>query len=265
MKSHYYIFLLFLALVPVSQAQNYLQPGSRWRINASGLSLLEPCYYNEQYVCEITGDSLISGQTYQKIIYHGLRTEGPTSPGPNNCAPPTTFSRLYALVRQNGLKLYIYNGSGEQLLYDFDLQVGDTLPLSFNNYDDQITVDSITTMQIGNEVRNVFHFTQQNQSFEINKIIEGVGHNWGFIGIMQPFEFNETSLECFAINDTAYYPSLGALCELNVGLSEQQELVLLNAYPNPTDATIVIETESLGQIHRLDLVDIYGNQYSFER
>ena len=266
MKQYFYIFLFLVAIVPVSRAQNYFQPGSQWRINATGLSMTGPCYFNEQYVCEITGDSIIAAQTYQKISYHGVHTEGPTSPDPNsNCASPYTFNRLYALVRQEGLKIYIYEGGQEQLLYDFDLQVGDSLPLSFNNYDDHIIVDSITTIQIGNEVRNVFHFTQQNQSFQINKIIEGVGHNFGFIGIMQPFEFFETSLECFAINDTAYYPSLGAPCELNVGLSEQKELVLLNAYPNPTDATIVIETGSLGQIHRLDLVDIYGNQYSFER
>jgi hypothetical protein len=265
MKLHFYLLLFLLVIVPVARAQNYFQPGSQWRINATGLSMSGPCYFNEQYVCEISGDSIIAAQTYHKIRCHGVHTEGPTSPDPNsNCASPSTFNRLYALVRQEGLKIYIYDGSEEQLLYDFDLQVGDTLPLSYNNYDNQIIIDSITTLQIGNEVRNVFHFTQQNQSDQINKIIEGVGHNWGFTGTMQPFEFFETSLECFAINDTAYYPSLGAPCELNVGLSEQPEIVLLNASPNPTDATIVIETGSLGQIHRLDLVDIYGNQCSFE-
>ncbi|OGS76724.1 MAG: hypothetical protein A3D31_17205 [Candidatus Fluviicola riflensis] len=214
----------------------------------------------EQYVCEIEGDSIIAAQTYQKIICHGLKTEGPTSPGPNNCEPPTTFNRLYALVRQDGLKLYIYDGSQEQLLYDFDLQVGDTLPLSFNNHDSQVVVDSITTIQIGNEMRNVFHFTQQSQSSEINKIIEGVGHNWGFIGTMQPFEFFEFSLECYAINDTAYYPSLGAPCELNVGLSEQLETVLLNSYPNPTDGGIIIETGSLNGIQSWNMFDVYGNK-----
>lgn len=257
------LLILLLLLSSFSQAQNYLQPGSQWRINATGLSMSAPCYFTEQYVCEITGDSLIGGQTYQKISCHGLKTEGPTSPGPgSNCEPPTTFNRLYALVRQDSLKLYIYDISEEKLLYDFDLQVGDTLPLSYNNYDNQVTVDSITTIQIGNEVRNVFHFTQQNQSSEINKIIEGVGHNWGFIGTMQPFEFFETSLECYAINDTAYYPSLGAPCELNVGLSEQSEVVLLKSYPNPTDATIIIETGSLKASHAWDIFDVYGTKCS---
>lgn len=265
MKRNFYILILALGLIPAAYAQNYLQPGSQWRINATGLSMSGPCYFNEQYVCEIAGDSTIGAQTYKKIICHGLRTEGPTMPDPNsNCAPPTTFSRLYALVRQEGLKMYIYDNSEERLLYDFDLQVGDTLPLSYNNYDNQVFIDSITTIQIGNEVRNVFHFTQQNQSFQINKIIEGVGHNFGFIGIMQPFEFFETSLECFAINDTAYYPSLGAPCELDVSLAELPEMVLLTASPNPTDATIVIETGMLGQIHRLEIVDMLGNQCSFE-
>ncbi|ASS47566.1 MAG: hypothetical protein CHH17_02145 [Candidatus Fluviicola riflensis] len=254
------LLLLLLLLSSFSRAQNYLHPGSQWRINATGLSMSAPCYFMEQYVCEIEGDSIIAAQTYQKIICHGLKTEGPTSPGPNNCEPPTTFNRLYALVRQDGLKLYIYDGSQEQLLYDFDLQVGDTLPLSFNNHDSQVVVDSITTIQIGNEMRNVFHFTQQSQSSEINKIIEGVGHNWGFIGTMQPFEFFEFSLECYAINDTAYYPSLGAPCELNVGLSEQLETVLLNSYPNPTDGGIIIETGSLNGIQSWNMFDVYGNK-----
>ena len=265
MKQYFYALLLVLGLIPAANAQNYLQPGSQWRINGTGLSMLAPCYFIEQYVCEITGDSLVGGQTYQKMIYHGLKTEGPTSPGPSNCEPPTTFSRLYALVRQDGLKLYIYDGSQEQLLYDFDLQVGDTLPLSFNNYDNQITVDSITTIQIANEVRKVFHFTQQNQSSQINKIIEGVGHNFGFIGTMQPFEFFETSLECYAINDTVYYPSLNAPCGLDVGLVEQPEAVRLNSYPNPTDGTILIETGSLEAIQTWTVFDVYGTMCSIEK
>ena len=260
------LLLLSLLLSFFSDAQNYLHPGSQWRINATGLSMSGPCYFTEQYVCEITGDSVIGGQTYQKIYCHGLKTEGPTMPDPNsNCAPPTTFNRLYALVRQDGLKLYIYDLSEEKLLYDFDLQVGDTLPLSYNNYDNQVTVDSITTIQIGNEVRKVFHFTQQNQAYQINKIIEGVGHNWGFIGIMQPFEFFELNLEGYAINDTVYYPYPDAPCGLDVGLPELPETVQLNAYPNPANAAIVIETGTLNSIRKCDVFDVYGNKCSVER
>lgn len=265
MKRNFYILLLVLGLIPAAYAQNYLQPGSQWRINATGLSMSAPCYFMEQYVCEIAGDSTIGAQTYKKIICHGLKTEGPTMPDPNsNCAPPTTFSRLYALVRQEGLKLYIYDNSEEILLYDFDLQVGDTLPLSYNNYDNQVTIDSITTLQIGNEVRNVFHFTQQNQSYQINKLIEGVGHNWGFIGTMQPFEFFETSLECYAINDTAYYPSLNAPCGLDVGLPEQPEAVLLTAYPNPVETIVRIETGSMESINTWHVFDVYGSKCSID-
>ena len=250
------LLLMLLTIAPFVQAQNYLQPGSQWRINGVGLSMVNPCYYTERFVCEITGDSLVLGQTYKKIFHHGIKTEAPTMPDPNsNCAAPETFNKLYALIRQEGLKLYIFNGSEDQLLYDFDLQVGDTLPLSFNNFANDITVDSITTLQVGSETRKVFYLSQQT---EVTMIIEGIGHNWGLIGTMQPFEFYETELECYAINDTAYYPSLGAPCELNVALEELEATVALNAYPNPTNEKILIETGSLSTVQTLHLVDLFG-------
>lgn len=250
------LLLILLTIAPFVQSQNYLQSGSQWRIDGVGLSMVNPCYYTERFVCEITGDSLVLGQTYKKIFHHGIKMEGPTMPNPNsNCASPQTFNKLYALIRQEGLRLYIFNGSEDQLLYDFDLQVGDTLPLSFNNFANDITVDSINTLQVGNETRKVFYLSQQT---EVTMIIEGIGHNWGLIGTMQPFEFYETELECYAINDTAYYPSLGAPCELNVGLEELEATVALNAYPNPTNEKILIETGSLSTVQTLHLVDLYG-------
>jgi len=263
MKTRLLFLLLTFVSAPFLKAQNYLQPGSKWRINSTGLSMSNPCYYTKEYACEITGDSLILGQTYKKIVHHGIKTEAQMMPNPStSCAAPETFYLPYALIRQEGLKLFIYNGAQDELLYDFDLEVGDTLPMSYNNYSNDITVVSIGSLQVGNETRKVFNLSQQS---EINVLIEGIGHNWGLIGVMQPFEFYETSLECYGINDTTYYPSLGSPCALTIGLEEWEETLYLHAYPNPTDANFFIEIGSLSTIQTVSIYDVYGNSCLVER
>jgi hypothetical protein len=118
----------------------------------------------------------------------------------------------------------------DSLLYDFDLQVGDFLPLTYNNLSSDIQIDNITTIQVGTETRNVFHFNQGNG---IDSLIEGIGHNKGLIGTMQPFEFFEYELMCFSLDGTSYYPSLGVACDLTVSTQEIIQTISSQISPNP--------------------------------
>ncbi len=253
------ILLFFSGKMVFGQTPNYLADGSKWRINSVGLSNTTPCWTEGKYVVEIVGDSVIGGLTYKHLIYHGVMSESPINPLPGViCNADYTFSNLYGFVRQAGKKVYSYDliNSVDTLLYDFDLQVGDTLPLTIINSDTAITVTAITNFQVGNETRSIFDLSTNLGVSE--KLIEGIGHNKGFLGHMQPFEFFESDLICYSRNDTTYYDNGVDVCDLNVGLNEFQSKIEVDVYPNPTSDFVTITSAHMGEIQSFEIVDLLG-------
>lgn len=256
------IVLVFSGKMVFGQTPNYLADGSKWRINSVGLSNTTPCWTEGKYVVEIVGDSVIGGLTYRHLIYHGVITEFPINPQPGVfCNPPSTFTLPYGFVRQEGKKLYSYDliQSVDTLLYDFDLQVGDTLPLTIINADTAITVTAITNFQVGNETRSIFTLSSNLGISE--KLIEGIGHDKGFLGHMQPFEFFESNLICYSRNDTTYYDNGIDVCDLNVGLNEFQSNIKVDVFPNPTSDIVTITSPQFAEIQSFEMVDLLGAKY----
>jgi hypothetical protein len=232
MKKFLLLTTLIVSFLGQSQTNDYFQNGAKWRINRTGISMVASCGMMQFYVCEIAGDTTIGAHTYKKFIHHGLATELGIMGYMGPCAPDSTFSQHYAFLRQENERIYLYDRFDQidTLLYDFDLQVGDFLPLTYNNLSSDIQIDNITTIQVGTETRNVFHFNQGNG---IDSLIEGIGHNKGLIGTMQPFEFFEYELMCFSLDGTSYYPSLGVACDLTVSTQEIIQTISSQISPNP--------------------------------
>lgn len=251
--------LFFSGKMAFGQAPNYLADGSKWRINSVGLSNTTPCWTEGKYVVEIVGDSVIGGLTYKHLIYHGVMSENPINPQPGViCNADYTFSNLYGFVRQAGKKVYSYDlmNSVDTLLYDFDLQVGETLPLTIINSDTDITVTAITNFQVGNETRSIFDLSSNLGVSE--KLIEGIGHDKGLLGTMQPFEFFESNLICYSRNDTTYYDNGVDVCDLNVGLNEFQSNIKVEVFPNPTSDYLTITSSQFAEIQSFEMVDLLG-------
>jgi hypothetical protein len=253
------ILLFFSGKIVIGQTPNYLADGSKWRINSAGLSFTTPCWTQGKYVVEIVGDSIIEGLSYKHLIYHGVMVENPINPQPGViCNADYTFSNLYGFVRQAGKKVYSYDliNSIDTLLYDFDLQVGDTLPLTIINSETAITVTAITNFQVGNETRSIFDLSS-NSGFSA-KLIEGIGHDKGFLGTMQPFEFFESDLICYSRNDTTYYDNGMDVCDLNVGLYDIQSPIEVNIFPNPTSDYVTITSPQFEEIKSVEMIDLLG-------
>ncbi len=253
------ILLFFSGKMVFGQTTNYLADGSKWRINSVGLSLTTPCWTEGKYVVEIVGDSVIGGLTYKHLIYHGVMSENPINPQPGViCNSDYTFSYTYGFVRQTGKKVYSYDlvHSVDTLLFDFDLQVGDTLPLTIINSDTAITVTAITNFQVGNETRSIFNLSL-NSGGSV-KLIEGIGHDKGFLGTMQPFEFFESELICYSRNDTTYYDNGIDVCDLNVGLNDIQSQIEVTIFPNPTGDYMTITSAQMGEIESFEVLDLLG-------
>lgn len=128
------------------------------------------------------GDTIIESKTYQKLV-------------------ETTSGKPYYLggLRQDvSLKKVYYRPAGEkeQLLYNFDLAVGDTV--NGAEPKDTITVKKIDSVLVGNVYHKAFRL-KSSQNFDAGSLIEGVGHSGGMLEhYVYTFEHGRTLL-CFSV------------------------------------------------------------------
>lgn len=236
------IFLnLFIPFSLYSQA-GYFDNNPVWTI-FSGCAVGYPCIEYKNYNYYINGDTIINGHTYKKMFQRG---DGwffwaDPSPVPISCqTSPYTFNDTispYAYVRDTLNKIYFTSfGNPDTLLYDFNLIVGDTLPLSYLiNASYTVTVTAIDSIVVGNSYRKRFELSSGSYH-----LIEGIGHDFGIfepLGIGFDCGYN---LSCYSSNDTTYYPSLNSSsCDINVGISSI-DIMQSNVYPNPANSFITI-------------------------
>lgn len=176
-----------------------------------------------------------------------------------NCDGLTLFNDFRALLRQQGEKVYINENGVEHLLYDFDLAVGDTLPLTWNMLTEGIFVTGIDSIFMGNQYRKVFHLNDVWGTE--NFIIEGVGSNLGLLEeFPMPMLNYPSNLLCFTLNDTTYFPGFGEDCDLtlNTPLLEQDFQFCFS--PNPIKDRLRIDHHEVSNIKQVIVYDCYGRK-----
>jgi hypothetical protein len=215
---------------------SYFENDPVWLVNSS-CAAPYPCIRQDEYNYYVNGDTLINGFTYVKIFKKGNYTFNwfSSPPVPPGCTG--AFSYLDTIpacyLRSDNKQVFILPnlGASEALLYDFDLAPGDTLPLTYNNFEPFITVATIDSLYTPYGYRKRFILAGTTWS---NELLEGIGHTRGFLEPLSvPLECG-FDLICYSLNDTAWYPVNGPGCELNVGLQETNTLLnTVNLYPNP--------------------------------
>ncbi len=211
------------------------------------------CNCCAEYSNILAGDTLVNGQ-----IYHMIRTHGAhylTSPG-GDCTHIFSYLIDYpnGAIREDTLarKLY-YLPQGAQtdtLLYDFDLQLGDTLPETYTNsaFSGFKVVSAIDSIAIGTEYHRRFAISTE-YAMDYVHLIEGIGSTFGLIAYLDPpFEFG-TFLACFSRNGFTVYPDTLSECEIPTGtvaLPEPEARVMI--YPNPfnENANLLIPPSWIG-------------------
>ena len=244
-------------------------------------SLGHPYYKTEEFHFALsidTGLVNIEGKMYNKVFF-------------DNISHPTYIGG----IREEDKKIYMYPKSGihtslygdlefrEFLLYDFGLEIGDTLfypvfvdvevghfgDLGISFYNTEIFFGfqrfviakdkGIITLENG-EIRNTLRVSDSDWEW-----VEGLGliGGHGFLTplIIHGFEF-ETPLylECICQNNTKLL-STDAPClvcgEVQVKENFQSEMAL---YPNPTTGELSITNYELG-ITNIEIFDIYGRKH----
>jgi len=234
-----FIYLFTLLITSISFAQDYqpmLVEGNYWDVGYYDHDSSCPTVFPEtRYV--LGNDIDVNGTIYKQIEIHAIIgiEDYPCYTTPFNVESNYTISNKY--IRENiaEKKVYIWgdlfnNGIyQEYLLYDFNLEVGDTMINPYSD-EDNWTVDNIYT----NNGIKMYEFNNGMYSY-----IEGVGGSAGIISQLIPqFEYYDLLL-CHG-----NYNTTENNCEAVASINDNSIIYDINIYPNPVTKTIYLNLDS---------------------
>lgn len=211
-----------------------------WKITNYGLIVM-------QYQETISGDSIIEGVTYKK---HWTQTEGYPA-------------YLYGVLREDveNQRVYVNFGGGDQLLYDFTLEVGEQAEVYGVGMMHTITVSEVSTVIVGGQSRKKITYTETEGWG--GYWIEGIGSNHGIMDAALGFvmDFNPM-VNCFYEgNDLAWTNPENTDVECDEFLStEEFEIQEAVFYPNPAHDRVRFQfpAGSVHKVYRIVLYDVAG-------
>ena len=250
-----FIISLFFSIGSFAQTNVYHpfpDSNAHWTEGTYALQGGGPCVVYNDYTLFIAEDTIIGPKTYHKILASGYKY--------SNCPPPGYYYyNLYVgAIRQDTLlkTVYCHSWSGEQLLYDFKLNIGDTLPASYNNSFGNV-VTGIDSVFVGSNYRKRFLLKSLSMSSPEDTsyaMIEGIGSTFGlFNQIVPPFE-SGSGLGCFEHKGNAYPKN--ANCTFAVGAEmEVYPKIEVKISPNPSTGIFTITSSEQFQF---SVYDIFG-------
>ncbi|MFL5764811.1 MAG: T9SS type A sorting domain-containing protein [Bacteroidia bacterium] len=248
------LFLLFFKAGFSQLYQPFPTDSAEWRQHSG--TYYYPWINYRDYIYYIPGDTIIASNSYHKIyrtqIVTGEYYYSPSGPFSIVDGPRMTDTNLYVgAFREDTLKhIYYYPDTatvtGEQLLYDFNLTVGDTLP-SYNSgyFAGTNYVSALDSILIGGAYHKRYHISNPSGYIDFVQIVEGVGSTFGLLeNLIDPFEWSD-NLICFSRRGVKVYSpdTTTTDCSLPVplGISEAQTKPEIRIFPNPTSGQIEIE------------------------
>lgn len=245
MKNIYYIFILFLSCFfsDTAQAQRMDTPGNQWNIFEAQFG--QP----NSYAIRVAQDTVINGVEYHKLL---RSTDG---------EEPWIFNG--ALIREDSSQKVFYGiGSSEELIYDFNLAVNDTVFFEFEipQCENMIVeaIDSITLNDGSVRKRLTIRINYGNDFFGTDYWIAGVGStSFGSFSYIDNCRLELGSrLLCFFEDEDLVYPETSENCLL----SNTEETLLQNniqLYPNPFFNQLVIIDEDQ-QLTNYEIFNLTG-------
>jgi len=211
-------------------------------------------------------DTIVHGKTYHKIISRAYNRVVPygTIP-PIVTADANVPDTYYGAIRDSNKQVFLLTIAGEQLIFDFNAVVGDSIP-AYSGKDKVIAIDSVL---LGGIYHKRFLTTDTNYY-----VIEGVGSSRGLIpglndgsGNVQFLCFSDTSvvyspgntISCtyiYPIGYTSVPDHLNSENEIEINPVPAYDIVHIST---PNTITVVIYND-IGQViwsggitHRLDI------------
>ncbi len=267
------LYLIFLTTTLGTRAQTSIYhpfPDSNavwnWQYYASYCTPFSQV--DEEYSYELDGDTVIGSMQYHKIVIPFVQVNN-TLCGPRNDIGYRGFIRQSIIDKK--VFCILPNDSVEQLIFDFNLQVGDSIPALEEDQGGQC-YEKIIVTQIDSVLIGASYRKRWNGSGLI--IIEGIGSNWEFLHPLCEIIDGATGvLTCFKQNGTSLYPNTSYNCNLITSLySISSNHSSANLFPNPFHTSITVETQvekstmkiynSLGVLVREEGISYYSTVFN---
>ncbi len=210
---------------------------------------------DDHYSITFAGDTLIGGTSYHKLTTPYIEHHST-----GNCSW-TSLGYLGA-IRRDGANRKVYfvlspDTSG-QLLYDFNLQVGDAIQGYLGNFAwPADTVREIDSVMVVNSYRKRWRI---NPCYNID-IIEGIGSTYGLI-IPSPgcvTDLPDFTITCFQQNGETLYPDTITACGLITAANPPPPgSTDIKIYPNPVTDQLTIECPDPTIKTSICLCDVHG-------
>jgi len=217
------------------------------------------CMYgtaNQDYSIMISGDTLINSQTY-----HKLTTPFVQSFSTGTCDEILTGYK--GAIRQDTTNRKVFyippNNLTEQLLYDFNMQVGDTVQGYIEGYAyEPDIVQSIDSVLVGNNYRKRWNI---NTCYNIH-FIEGIGSTYGLIqqspGCIT--DHADYSITCFQQNGQSLHPDTTSNCQLITSVNTFNPTSnQVKVFPNPSNGFFTVDFDQPLNITEIQVIDMLGN------
>ena len=246
MKHLLTILLLILGLGLKAQTSVYHpfpQINSYWNINKSFYCWIGiPEYITQSYSVIVSNDTTIGSETYHKLFIPYLRSDS------TGCTSNSVTQGIYkGCIREDISAKKVYyvkpSFSTEKLLYDFNLQVGDTIfgELEAPTKDTVISIDSIETWGSGGGWVKRWLI---NSCYNIY-IIEGVGSTYGLIEpspgcAPDNMERDIMCMVCTLPTTGYYYPAITD-CDMITSVNSIAKDYNVEIFPNPSNNSFQID------------------------
>jgi hypothetical protein len=206
----------------------------------------------------ITGDTVINSIAYHKldksVVYHFYPFIGMCVFDSTIASSPNSYQGAFR--EDSSLKKVYYipaNDSNEVLMYDFDLNVGDTMFTALTVGCWGFPVTSIDSVLVG----SLYH-KRYNTSSGFTSFIEGVGSTDGLFAAWCDFTEFSQSLICLNINNVGAFPS-GSSCSPLLGIEKPGENnVLVQVSPNPSPGLIHLTFQNLSALKNIQIMNSIG-------
>lgn len=243
MKFKLIIGFVFLWLSGSLISQEYIPmavEGSQWIIRND--DQYTPPLVDDLWEYYASGDTCIDNECYKKVF----RRELVTSYDPPPFLPDGPYE-LFGLIRDDTLERKVYailiddygecSSGDEFLLYDFSVEIGDTVSLCLIPSFIDFVVNSITPMNYLGIETKAYTYIEHDQEY-----YEGLGSYYGlFEELFAPFKSANSR---YIYHTFLYYYCRESPCDLVVGLPEyDNDEHALRIYPNPFTTSITIEYE----------------------
>ncbi len=224
------------------------------------------CIRKVDYKLFFNGDTTIGSNKYYKLFASGTyEFVDNSTPNSMPCSAPSLYyfqNSLVGYITEINKKIYykyVTNNNeigldSDTILYNFNLQVGDTVPNNFNNsigVIDSISINGVYHKQYSN-FQHDFHY--------LSSIIEGVGSSNGLLS-PAPLPFNGHNtyiLNCYVVDSTHIYTVPWRNCNYTVGRSNKENNYLTSTTPNPFTKYTLFKVNSYMDHVTLTIINSQG-------